>query len=117
MTECPALAFLIACAIFAADFRPPSRPRRGNTSGVEAGDEQGLRASAALGAEAGVEWRYYGEVKRREPHGRGHIVVLSWSCEKGTRHHHPVAIIGRERQRAVLFELDRIRGPGWGGGR
>ena len=35
MTECPALAFLIACAIFAADFRPPSRPRRGDTSGVE----------------------------------------------------------------------------------
>ena len=35
MTECPSLAFLIACAIFAADFRPPSSPRRGDTSGVE----------------------------------------------------------------------------------
>ena len=35
MTECPFIAFLIACAIFAADFRPPSRPRRGDTSGVE----------------------------------------------------------------------------------
>jgi len=35
VTECPSLAFLIACAIFAVDFRPPSRPIRGNTSGVE----------------------------------------------------------------------------------
>ena len=35
MTECPSLAFLIACAIFAVDFRPPSRPIRGNMSGVE----------------------------------------------------------------------------------
>ena len=35
VTECPSLAFLIACAIFAADFRPLCRPRRGNTSGVE----------------------------------------------------------------------------------
>ena len=35
MTKYPSLAFLIACAIFAADFRPPSRPRRGDTSGVE----------------------------------------------------------------------------------
>ena len=23
---------------------------------------------AAFGAQAGAEWRYYGEVKRREPH-------------------------------------------------
>ena len=35
VTECPSLAFLVACAIFAVDIRPPSRPRRGNTSGVE----------------------------------------------------------------------------------
>ena len=35
MTECPSLAFLIACAILAADFRPPSRPIPGNTGGVE----------------------------------------------------------------------------------
>ena len=35
VTECPSLASRIACAIFAVDFRPLSRPRRGNTSGVE----------------------------------------------------------------------------------
>ena len=35
MTECPSLASRIACAIFAVDFRPLSRPRRGNTSAVK----------------------------------------------------------------------------------
>ena len=33
--DSPSLAFLIACAIFAVDFRPPSRPIRGNTSAVK----------------------------------------------------------------------------------
>ena len=56
----------------------------------------------ALGAEAGAEWRYYGEIKRREPHDREHIVVLS--LELRERHQAPLStIIGRKRQRAALW--------------
>ena len=35
VTECPSLASRIACAIFAVDFSPLSRLRRGNTSAVK----------------------------------------------------------------------------------
>ena len=78
MTECTSPAVLIACAIFAADFRPLSDSiRRVARDAVEEVNKVFV-LSAALGAEAGAQERHGNEVKRHRSHDRHQVVAPSF---------------------------------------